>query len=146
MNAHRNFRLFALLALALLVASLAPTSASAQEYKGYFTLPVETRWGQMVLPPGTYSVTLDSLSFPNIAKVQGEGTHFFVMPSGVATGEAAESSKLVIARSSGRARIRSFCIGVLGTTFQYAAPKREPLVVAQGPELIERLTITLGGK
>jgi len=146
MNANRYLRLFALLALALLAASLAPTSASAQEYKGYFTLPVETRWGQVTLRPGKYSVTLDSLSFPSIARVQGEGTHFFVVASAVSTGEASDSNKLLIARSSGRARISSFCIGVLGMTFQYYAPKREPLLVAQGPELIERLAITRGGK
>jgi len=146
MTAHRNFRLFVLLALALLVASLAPTSASAQDFKGTFTLPVETAWGQTVLPPGTYSVTLSSLAYPSFAKIDGEGAHFLVMPSGVDTGKASDSNKLVIARSSGRARIRSLSIGALGMAFQYPAPKREPLVVAQGPELIERLTITLGGK
>lgn len=145
MTANRNFRLFALLALALLAASLAPTSASAQDFKGTFTLPVETRWGQTVLPPGTYTVTLGSLAYPSLAKIDGEGAHFFVMPSAVDAGKASDSSKLVIARASGRARISSFCIGALGMTFQYSAPKREPLVVAQGPELMERLTITRGG-
>ena len=146
MNANRNFRLLGLLALALLAVSLAPTSASAQSYKGYFTLPVECRWGTTILPPGTYSVTLDSLAFPSMAKIQGEGGHFFVMPTGVDAGEPSDQSTLVIARSGGKARVRTLSLGASGVIFWYAPPKREREVVAQVPELIERLPITRGGK
>lgn len=146
MNANRSYRFFALLALALLVVSLAPTSASAQAFKASFTLPVETRWGGVVLPPGTYSVTLNSQAFPSIARIDGEGAHFFVMPSIVDSGQALGPSKLVIARSGGRARIRSLYMGTLGTTFWYPAPKTERELLAHAPELIERLPITVGGK
>jgi len=146
MNANRNFRFVGILALALLAVSLAPTSASAQTFKGYFTLPVETRWGTAVLPPGTYSVSLDSLAFPSIAKINGEDAHFLVMAMGVDAGEPSDQCKLVIARSGGKARVRNLSLGTAGMSFSYAPPKREREVIAQGPELIERLPITMGGK
>ena len=60
MSLNRSFKLVAPLGLALLAGCFTANLASAQEaYRGKFTLPVEAQWGQLVLPPGEYSFTLD---------------------------------------------------------------------------------------
>ncbi len=145
MNANRSFRFLGLMALGLLAASLAPATASAHAFKAYFTLPVETVWGQVVMPPGTYSITLDSQAFPNLVEIEGKSVHFLVMPSVVDVGQTSDSSKLYLVRTEGRGRIRSLQLGSLGATYWYAPPRGERLI-AQGPELIERLPITRSGK
>ena len=145
MNANRSFRFYGLLALALLAMSLAQTSASAQGFKASFTLPVATRWGLATLPAGKYFVTVDSQAFPSIAVIEGEGVHVLVMASVIDGGAATGPSKLVIARSGGRARVCSLYVETFGLTFRYPPPKSGWLV-AQTPELIERLPVTLGGK
>jgi len=146
MNANRSFRIVELIVLALLATSLVPMAASAQVFKASFTLPVESRWGTTILPPGPYTVTLDSQGFPNIAKVQGESFSILVMPSVVDENHAYGPSKVLIARSGGRARIRAVCFGNLGTTYWYPQPKSEKLVLAQAPELMEGLPLAMGGK
>ena len=146
MNPKKNFRFFGLIALGLLAVSLVPATASAQVFKAYFTLPVETRWGKAVLPPGTYTVTLNSQAFPNIASVQGERTHILVMPSVVDAGHAPGPCKVFIARFNGKARIRSLQLGTIGATYWYAVPKSELELLAHTPVLMEGLPITRGGK
>ncbi len=146
MNSKRSFRFFGLIVLGLLAVSFAPTYASAQVFKGYFTLPVETRWGKAVLPPGPYSVTIDSQAFPNFAYVDGESLHIMVMPSAVQGGQAPGPSKVFIARSGGRAGIRSLQLGTIGVTYWYSPPKGELQLLAHTPVLIEGLPITRTGK
>jgi hypothetical protein len=146
MNPKRSFRFFGLMALGLLAASLVPATASAQVFKGYFTLPVETRWGKAVLPPGTYTLTLNSQAFPNIASVQGEKMHVLVMPSVVDAGRTTGPCKVFIARFNGKARIRGLQLGTIGATYWYAVPKGELELLAYTPALVERLPIIRGGK
>ncbi len=57
MNSKRNSML-AVMALALMVAAVAPSVASAQRVGGHFTLPCTTYWGSAVLPAGSYSFTM----------------------------------------------------------------------------------------
>jgi hypothetical protein len=75
MNINRHLRFCGLFALALLAISTVPTAASAQVFRGKFTLPFAAHWGGLALPAGEYSFTADSLTassfryhvFPGIA-------------------------------------------------------------------------------
>ena len=75
MNVNRYLRFCGFFALALLAISIIPTVASAQSYRGKFTLPFAARWGGLTLPAGVYTFTADSLTassfryhvFPGIA-------------------------------------------------------------------------------
>src|ERR1043165_5191977 len=60
------------LVLALGVLLALPTMAHAQEFKGKFTLAVETHWGVAVLTPGSYDFVVDSTSAPTKVMVRDE--------------------------------------------------------------------------
>jgi hypothetical protein len=148
MNTIRSWRGVGFLALALLVMALAPASASAQSvFKGHFTLPVETVWGSAILPAGEYSFTMESLASPYTITVRGENnTAMINVTGGIKQHEGTGQSVLVIARRNGRAAVNRVYLEPLGTTFYYGPEKGESRFLAEGPNLMERLPLTIEGK
>ncbi len=137
--------------LAVLAAcfSAAPASlegAGPAAYSGKFTLPMAVQWGRAVLPAGDYSFTLDSATLGGIAIVRGEGKAVMVMANAISDRSTSEHSSLLIVRSGGSARVRSIHLAELGRDFYYGAPKGENQILAQGPELIQRIQIAAAGK
>ena len=59
MKTNPKFTVLRLLVLGVLVAGFNSKPASAQVFKGKFTLPSTTRWSIATLPAGDYSFTLD---------------------------------------------------------------------------------------
>jgi hypothetical protein len=59
MRTNPKFTVLRLLVLGVLAAGLNAMPASAQTFRGKFTLSSATRWGQVVLPAGDYSFTVD---------------------------------------------------------------------------------------
>ena len=66
----RGYTVVALFTMAL--TGLA-SSASAQSYRGKFTLPYETRWGGADLPAGDYSVAVEVIRGTPVLTVAGNG-------------------------------------------------------------------------
>ena len=140
-----------LAALGVLAACFSAPSASLQgagppAYRGKFTLPTTVQWGTAVLPAGDYSFTLDSAMLGGIAIVSGEGKAVMVMSNAVSDRSTSEHSSLLIVRSGGSVRVRSVHLAELGRDFYYGAPKGENQLLAQGPELIQRVLIAAAGK
>ena len=140
-----------LAALGVLAACFSAPSASLQgagpaAYSGKFTLPTTVQWGTAVLPAGDYSFTLNSATLGGIAIVQGEGKAVMVISNAVSDRSTSEHSSLLIVRSGGSARVRSMHLAELGRDFYYRAPKGENQLLAQGPELIQRVLIAAAGK
>ncbi len=147
MNSTRSFTLVRFLVLALLAACFNAGLASAQVSAGKFTLPFETRWGRAVLPAGDYSFTLASGSLPAIVTVRGEGNAAMIMATGgTSQGRISDQSALFVVRSGGKATVRSMYLEHLGLTFYYTAPKAGKQLVAQKPELIQPIPISVAGK
>lgn len=148
MNSKRSFTWAQFLAPALLAAFVFPSVLSAQTAsEGTFTLPFETRWGIAILPAGDYSFTLSSLATPQLIRVTGQGGTALVMTSGgVSERKPAEHSALIVVRHEGRARVRALYLEHLGLTFNYVPPKAERYVLAQAPELIQRLPVRASAK
>jgi hypothetical protein len=95
MKTHRHFKLLGFLALAILALSLSPTSARAQTYGGNFTLPFQAHWGTLVLPPGDYSFTIDSLTPAGKIVVRRNGKNLgLIMIGSVASYSAPGNSAL----------------------------------------------------
>src|SRR5258708_26714430 len=70
MNLKRCAISFALLTLVLGGLAL---PASAQPYKGTFTLPNETVWGPAVLEPGEYTVRTEMVGATPFLQIEGNG-------------------------------------------------------------------------
>jgi len=148
MSLNRSFKLVAPLGLALLAGCFTANLASAQEaYRGKFILPVEAQWGQVVLPPGEYSFTLDYDTVAGKVTIRG-GTGRalgFIMNPANCDQQTFDSSELILVRSGGNYRIRALRLAGLGLAFQYSVPKTERQLIVQVPQLLERIPVIIGG-
>src|SRR5579863_9690164 len=60
-----------MLRLALLAAAV-PANAQ-QLYKGTFTIPIETKWGNTAMEPGQYTITVEQALGQKLVRVHGPG-------------------------------------------------------------------------
>ncbi len=96
MNVNRYLRFCGFFALALLAISIIPTVASAQSYRGKFTLPFAARWGGLTLPAGEYTFTADSLTNSSMISIEHDGQYLGrVMVAGVVYDTPYKNSELV---------------------------------------------------
>ncbi len=96
MNVNRYLRFCGFFALALLAISIIPTVASAQSFRGKFTLPFAARWGGLTLPAGEYTFTADDLTNASLISIEHDGQCLGrVMVAGVSYGTPYKSSELV---------------------------------------------------
>ncbi len=133
-------------ALAVCLAGGAARASGPAVYKGKFTLTKEARWGLATLPAGDYSFMLDSQSLGGVVAVRGENQSALIMLQGSDETSSAAHSALVLTRSNGSARVVSMHLAELGKDFYFAVPKAEQQILAQGPELIQRVPIAVAGK
>lgn len=149
MKALRN-QLLAIAGLAL--ASVLAGSATAQaKASGSFTLPFEAKWGNTVLPPGDYTLTVNSTSFASNStywvtfdpKGQRGQTIVSVQDRGP---KAGEKNMLVAVRSGGAYRIRTLRLPIANLILNFPAPKDEQALIAKAPELIESVPILVAMK
>jgi len=142
-----SYRVVKTLVLTVASAFIFAGIASAQVYKGQFTLPFAAQWGGATLPAGDYAFTLNSTAQPIIVRVeQGTRNVALVMAQSATASDASRASELIVARSGGHERIRVVHLAELGTDLYYAAPKAEGQEMASAPELIQRVPIILNGK
>lgn len=142
---NRSLRFCGVFALALMAISIVPTSASAQAYRGKFTLPFSARWGGLTLTPGDYSFSADSLTPTSLISIQRDGNYLgSVMVGGVSYDAPTAQSALVAVPTGDAYRINTLrleheCV----ITFQI--PKRERRQMSariNGPELSRLVTVT----
>jgi hypothetical protein len=148
MRLNRSLKLVAPLALALLAGCLTANLASAQEaYRGKFTLPFEARWGQVVLPAGEYSFTLDHGTVGGIVSVREETGRAvgYVQTEGIYDRQTFDHSELVLVRSGENYAIRALRLADLGLTLEYSVPKTGRQLIVQSPQLLERIPVAMGG-
>ena len=147
MTLIRSFKLVTPLALALLAGCFTAKLVNAQEaYRGRFTLPVEARWGHVVLPPGDYSFTLDEATVAGIVTIR-EGTGRAVgviLNQGTREQQSFDVSELILVRSGGSYAIRALRLADLGMTLEYSVPKSGRQTIVQAPQLLERIPV-MGG-
>ncbi len=96
MNVNRYLRFCGFFALALLAISTVPTVASAQSFRGKFSLPFSARWGGLALPAGEYTFTAGGLTNANLISIEHDGHNLgIVMVAGVSYDTLYKSSELV---------------------------------------------------
>jgi hypothetical protein len=150
MNKTPRFTIARLGLLALLATVVSAGLLSAEDYKGTFTLPFEVRWGSAVLPAGDYSFTIDTARDSQRATVRWENGAAMVMPSSISDRQFDGHSALILTRRGHRGTVRALALATPGTgsrkgglVFSYAPPKGEAPLLAQAPELIQRIPVTL---
>ena len=98
--------------------------ASAQEYKGKFSLPSETYWGGTVLQPGDYTVWIeDARPGAAVLRVSGNGKIASALIGSVEFRTINGHGRIVLVDVGGMYALREFEAGVLGKSFSFAVPK-----------------------
>ena len=106
MNINRYLRFYGFFALALLAISIVPSIASAQAYRGKFTLPFAARWGGLTLPAGEYAFTANGVAAANFISIEHDGVWLGrVMVAGVSFDNTYKSSQLVAVPTGSAYRI-----------------------------------------
>ena len=121
MNFKRCAISFALLAMVLGSFAL---PASAQTYKGKFTLPYEAVWGPIVLEPGEYTVWTDAVVASPFLHIEGNGKTANIL-AGVsdATEPSFQKGKLEIADVNGTHVVTKLTAGAAGREYSFAVPR-----------------------
>jgi len=144
MNAHRTIRFGGIAALALLVMSLVPTTASAQVFSGKFTLPFQAHWNRVVLPAGDYSFSIDTLAPGGQIRIERDGKNVGLVQVATVSDYAQNDMSELVAVTDGMA----YRISVLrlnnGYTIRFLTPKEEHQMPARGPVLTYHVQISGG--
>jgi hypothetical protein len=108
---------------------------------------LEARWGHVVLPPGEYSFALDRASGVGRITLRAEPGGYVaqILNQGISDQPTLDHSELILVRSGGTYTIRALRLAELGMTFEYTAPKTERQMISQGPQLLERISVIMGG-
>ena len=144
MNLQKKLR-FGLLAGAA-VAALFVTSlpANAQQlYKATFTLPFEAQWGNVVVEPGNYTITLEEALGQKLIRLHGPGDLAML----AAPGEPApftDNGSLTFVNVNGVQVLSKFQPGLLGQSFMFAVPKVKADRANGNPKVSETTTVALG--
>jgi len=103
---------------------LTTSQANAQEaYKGTFTLPYETYWGNTILEPGTYTMSLTGNCLrTNVLTVDGPGGITTIL-SGPAEITDTQRSRVLLSYVNGVYAIKQLEAGSIGKSFQFAISK-----------------------
>ncbi len=144
----QSIKVVKVLLLAVLAAGLSASLASAQEFEGKFTLPFAASWGQAVLAPGNYTITLDVGSTPRIVLLRkgAVGVGMIIDDGKTIERSGTDSSALIAVRSGGTYRIRALRLAEFGLVLNYLPPKAERQLLAQLPVLIQRIPVVAAGK
>jgi hypothetical protein len=155
MTKTRTFTLIRVVFLALLATALSAGLLSAEDYKGTFTLPIEARWGSATLPPGDYSFTVNTAFANHLAKVTDQDGNWvaMIMASGTSERQFSGRNALFLVRRGRVGTVRALHLATRGTdspkgglVLYYSPPKSEPPLLAQAPELLQRIPVVASGK
>jgi hypothetical protein len=113
----------ALLVAALLMSLFFVGAARAQgttAYVGKFTLTHQIHWGNSVLRPGSYTITIESTALPTIARIRhANGEAVTYVASGARSGNTNGDNALLIKEKDGQLRVHSLALADLGMVLIY---------------------------
>jgi hypothetical protein len=139
----RITRILAIAAIGLFAACASATSASAQVYKGKFTLPTEVRWQGKNLPAGDYTFSLKSVALPAQVLIDGPNGYAFVLTTATDDRVTGEKSFLTVQQTGAGRFIREMYLADLGLRLHYDVPRpaKDEQRLVQGPSTTERILI-----
>jgi hypothetical protein len=121
MNLQRKLKV-GLLALAIVLVAAAVPANAQQLYKATFNLPFEAQWGNTVVEPGEYTVTVEDAIGQKVIRLHGHGD--LAMFAGAAHSEPiGENGKLVFVNVNGLYTLKAFSAAAIGESFIFPVQK-----------------------
>jgi hypothetical protein len=93
-------------------------TANAQSVTGNFTLPHEVHWGRTVLPPGDYSITVESSSKPAFIQSASGEEHMFTTTPTIGDKEKVAAGLLITVNGNERT-VRALNLPQYGVSLIY---------------------------
>jgi hypothetical protein len=140
MKRIRSFTLSSLV-MALLASCVGAGIARAQEMQGKFTLPFDARWGQITLPAGDYSFTVDQSQ--SAARLVLSGEKNAILHAQGYEPRTMDSSVLVVAKDRGINTVRELKLAELGVVL-YFTPSRPHQTAAEEKQIAKVIPVTPG--
>jgi len=112
------------LVTALLMSLLPLASSDAQSslaaYEGRFTLTQPIQWNTTTLPPGNYTVTIETTGTPNLALIRmASGRPVARVRSWSRSERTNAKNALLLKEKNGRLQVQSLALGDLGMVLIY---------------------------
>jgi hypothetical protein len=123
MKSMRKYIYAALLMLSAL--SFTPSTASAQDAAGSFTLTNEVHWQSAIVPAGKYRFTIGSTGPAEMLTLRsmGEnGTTFMLMVNDMVDSASTEASRIVVVSRAGQRFVSTMQLPEFGMTLRFAVP------------------------
>jgi hypothetical protein len=118
---NMNWTMSAVMLAAAFAGTAQQASAQSQNYRGKFTLPVEARFGNVVLEPGNYTVS--TLEGAKGIRVTGETRSFSILARGYDRTPEGENGKLILVDTDGMYVLESFESGSMGKSLHFVVGK-----------------------
>jgi len=134
-----------LFAVVLLAAFAFAAAAKASTVAIKFNLPFEVHWGKKILPPGEYSVTMDSNA--NVALVQAvHGQTAFYTPIPIKTYNRTGNAGLYIMVRGDQRFVRSLNLPERGISFVYRPVTEAEREILAKADQLQTVPVTTAGK
>jgi len=118
----RGYAVFGALFTVALAGLAVP--ASAQNYKGKFTLPFEAHWGPVNLQPGEYTVSTDVVGGTPLIYVTGNGKTASIFPGPIEFRQPSDSrGELEVTEVNGTHVVTRFVAATVGKDYSFSIPK-----------------------
>ena len=97
----------------------------AETVHGNFKLPVETRWGTMVLAPGDYEFVVDTDSLTRMITVRSKdsGWSGMALSESLSDASSATGTSLMLAKSEDGMYVQTLYLNDAGVALNFAVPK-----------------------
>jgi len=130
------------LGLALLAICFNAGNANAQAVQGKFTLTFAARWGQVILPAGDYSFSMDSVGNPcPITLYRGKNGVSVILAQAQDKKDSGRAELTVV-----RGTVRTLSLPELGVVFQYAPQHHKYLTAPDEREIAQIVPVVTTGK
>jgi len=98
--------------------------ASAQNYRGKFTLPFEAHWGPAVLQPGEYTISTDVLGGTPVIFLAGNGRTASIFTGPVEFSQPSDvRGQLEVTEVNGTHVVTRFLAAAVGKDYSFSIPK-----------------------
>lgn len=135
---QRGQALAAALLMSLLLIATSQAQTDLAVFTGKFMLGNQVLWGETVLQPGDYTITIGSSSMPTFALVRdSKGRPVARFVSRIAGGQTSAGNALLIREKDGQLRVYSLALRSLGRVLVYdPALAREAVLEARATQTV----------
>ena len=143
MKTIRNYGWIGYIGLAVLASCLGAGLANAQEVKGRFTLPFDAYWGQITLPAGVYSFTLDKAQSGGGLKLVRGTEAVGIIHAQAYNPKTADHSFLTVTRERGVNSVRELTLSEPGLVLYYGPHRPRPGSAAEEKEMSRMIPLAV---